>query len=246
MLSAQTAKLRTSWAAPGVTLDFAGKRVVAIALIVGHQSVKMSAEEALAREITARGPVGVASYRAIPKEELVDKDRVQQWLVRTGTAGAVVVRVVNVDTTKEYSSVMFGAAYYQSFSGFYDYGMATIVPIGSPKDKTTYAIETLLFDVANGGKMLWAGMSETTDPKNIGSSSTDWRRPWVRIWRKKGSSRNARTRREIRCRGRAIRRRRTRSPRTSSIANACARGRAAPRRRRRPLNRTTVRPSPCC
>lgn len=166
VLSAQTAKLRTSWAAPGVTLDFAGKRVVAIALI-SDMNVKMSAEEALAREITARGPVGVASYRAIPKEELVDKDRVQQWLVRTGTAGAVVVRVVNVDTTKEYSSVMFGAAYYQSFSGFYDYGMATIVPIGSPKDKTTYAIETLLFDVANGGKMLWAGMSETTDPRNI-------------------------------------------------------------------------------
>ena len=122
VLTAQTAKLRTSWAAPGVTLDFAGKRVVAIAL-TSDQNVKMSAEEALAREITARGPVGVASYRAIPKEELVDKDRVQQWLVRTGTAGAVVVRVVNVDTTKEYSSVMFGAAYYQSFSGFYDYGM---------------------------------------------------------------------------------------------------------------------------
>jgi hypothetical protein len=168
VLSAQTAKLRTSWAAPGVTLNFAGKRVVALALI-SDINVKMSAEEALAREITARGPVGVASYRTIPKEELVDKDRAQQWFARTGTAGAVVLRVVNVDTTKEYSSVMFGASYYQTFSGFYEYGTATIVPIGSPKDKTTYAIETLLFDVANGGKMLWAGMSETTDPKNIGT-----------------------------------------------------------------------------
>ena len=206
----------------------------------------MSAEEALAREITARGPVGVASYRAIPKEELVDKDRVQQWLVRTGTAGAVVVRVVNVDTTKEYSSVMFGAAYYQSFSGFYDYGMATIVPIGSPKDKTTYAIETLLFDVANGGKMLWAGMSETTDPKNIGKFVEGLAKAVGADLEKKVSSRNARTRREIRCTGRAIRPRRTRSPRTSSIANVCARGRAAPRRRRRPRNRTAVRPSPCC
>jgi len=62
---------------------------------------------------------------------------------------------------------MFGAAYYQTFSGFYEYGTATIVPIGNGRDKTTYAIETLLFDVANGGKLLWAGMSETTDPKNI-------------------------------------------------------------------------------
>lgn len=169
LLSAQTAKLRTTWAAPGTgPLDFTGKKVVAIALTL-DMAVKMSAEEALAREITARGPVGVASYRTIPKEELVDKDRAQQWFARTGTAGAVVLRVVNVDTTKEYSSVMFGASYYQSFSSFYEYGTATIVPIGSPKEKTTYAIETLLYDVANGGKLLWAGMSETTDPKNIGT-----------------------------------------------------------------------------
>lgn len=165
-VSAQTAKLQTTWAAPGVTLDFAGKKVAAIAL-TSDMNVKMSAEEALAREITARGPIGIAAYRAIPKEELVDKDRAQQWFARTGVAGAVVVRVVNVDTTKEYSSVMFGAAYYQTFSGFYEYGTATIVPIGSGRDKTTYAIETLLFDVANGGKLLWAGLSETIDPKNI-------------------------------------------------------------------------------
>lgn len=166
VISAQTAKLRTTWAAPGVTLDFAGKKVVAIALS-NDMNVKMSAEEALAREITTRGPVGVAAYRAIPKEELADKDRAQQWFARTGVAGAVLLRVVNVDTTKEYSSVMFGAAYYQTFSGFYEYGTATIVPIGQGRDKTTYAIETLLYDVANGGKLLWAGMSETTDPKNI-------------------------------------------------------------------------------
>ncbi len=169
MVSAQTAKLRTTWAAPGVgPLDFAGKKVVAIAL-TDDMNVKMSAEEALAREITARGPVGVASYRTIPKEELVDKDRAQQWFARTNVAGAVLVRVINIDTTREYSSVMFGAAYYQTFSGFYEYGTATIVPIGNGKDKTTYAIETLLYDVGNGGKLLWAGLSDTTDPKNIGT-----------------------------------------------------------------------------
>lgn len=167
VVSAQSAKLKTTWAAPGVgPLNFAGKKVVALAL-VSDTSVKMSAEEALAREITARGPQGVAAYRTIPKEELVDKDRAQAWFAKTGVAGVVTVRVVNIDREKEYSSIMFGASYYQSFSSFYEYGTATIVPIGSPKEKATYAIETLLYDISNGGKLLWAGMSETTDPKNI-------------------------------------------------------------------------------
>jgi hypothetical protein len=166
IVAAQSAKLKTSWAAPGAgPLDYAGKKVVALAL-VSDINVKMSAEEALAREITARGPQGVAAYRSIPKEELADKDRAQAWFARTGVAGVVTLRVVNVDKETEYSSVVFGASYYQSFSSFYEYGTATIIPIGSPKEKATYAIETLLYDIPTG-KLLWAGMSETTDPKNI-------------------------------------------------------------------------------
>jgi hypothetical protein len=164
---AQSAKLKTSWAAPGVgPLDYAGKKVVALAL-VSDVNVKMSAEEALAREITSRGPQGVAAYRAIPKEELADKDRAQAWFARTGVAGVVALRVVNVDSEFQYSSVVVGMSYYQSFGSFYDYGTSTIIPIGDPKEKKTYAIETLLFDIPSGGKLLWAGMSETTDPKNI-------------------------------------------------------------------------------
>ncbi|MFI5178053.1 MAG: hypothetical protein ACHQO8_05805 [Vicinamibacterales bacterium] len=167
-LSAQSAKLVTSWAASGGPMSFAGKKVVALA-ITSDQDVKMSAEEAMAREITARGPNGTAAYRAIPKEELATKERALAWFAKTSVAGVVTIRVVNVDTTKEYSSVMFGASYYQSFGSFYDYGVATIVPIGSPKEKKTFAIETLLYDIEGGGKLLWAGMSETTDPKNIGT-----------------------------------------------------------------------------
>ena len=168
LVSAQTAKLKSSWVAPGVgPMSYAGKKVAAIA-ITSDLSVKMSAEEAMAREITARGPQGIAAYRTIPTELLADKDKAQQWFTKTGVAGAITIRVVNVDTTKEYSSVIVGASYYQTFATYYDYGIATIIPIGNPKERTTYAIETLLYDIAGGGKLLWAGVSETTDPRNIG------------------------------------------------------------------------------
>jgi len=169
VLSAQTAKLTTTWAASDVgPMSYAGRKVAAIA-ITSDMSLRMSAEEAMAREITARGPQGIASYRAIPKEELADKARAQEWFARTGVAAAVTIRVVNVDQSVDLPSVTFGASYYQNFSSYYDYGVATIVPIGSPKQTTTLAVETLLYDIAGGGKLLWAGMSETTDPKDVGT-----------------------------------------------------------------------------
>jgi hypothetical protein len=168
VVSAQSAKLQTTWAAPDVgPISYAGKKVAAVA-ITADMDVRMSAEEAMAREITARGPQGIAAYRAIPKELLADKDKAQQWFAKTGVAGVVAIRVVDVATTKEYSSVIVGAAYYQSFYSYYDYGMATLIPIGSPRERRTYAIETLLYDIASG-KLIWAGVSETTDPKNIGT-----------------------------------------------------------------------------
>ena len=166
-LLAQSAKFKTTWAAPGAgPLNFAGKKIAVVA-ITDNMNVRMSAEEAMAREITALGPQGVASYRAIPKEELASKDHAQAWFEKTGVAGVVTIRVVNVDKSQEYSSVVIGTSYYQNFGSYYDYGVSTIVPIGDPKENTTFAIETLLYDVANGGKMLWAGMSETTNPKNV-------------------------------------------------------------------------------
>src|SRR5262245_58732504 len=87
VLSAQSAKLKTSWAAPGVgPISYAGKKVAVVA-IASDLNVRMSAEEAMVREITARGPQAIAAYRAIPKELLADKDQAKQWFVKTGVAG---------------------------------------------------------------------------------------------------------------------------------------------------------------
>src|SRR5262245_27892564 len=110
ILSAQSAKLKTSWAAPGVgPISYAGKKVAVVA-IASDLNRRMSAEEAMAREITARGPQGIGAYRSIPKELLADKEQAKQWFTKTGVAGVVTMRVVNVDTTTEYSSVLVGAS----------------------------------------------------------------------------------------------------------------------------------------
>ena len=64
----------------------AGKKVVAV-LISEDDSLRMSVEEAMSRELTARGPVGVAGYRTIPAELLKDPAKARAWFERSIQSG---------------------------------------------------------------------------------------------------------------------------------------------------------------
>jgi hypothetical protein len=163
---AQSYKFRSTWKAPGAqAVDMAGKKV-AVVVISQDEGLRTSAEEAMARELTARGSVGVAAYRTIPKELLQDADKTREWFERTGVAGVVVLRVVSVEKEKVYSTVVWTTTSYQNFSNYYATGWQTATPIGRGREITTIAVETLLFDVAKG-TLFWGGVTETTDPKNV-------------------------------------------------------------------------------
>jgi hypothetical protein len=162
---AQSHTFRSTWKAEDVQkLDMAGKKVVAV-LISHDDSLRMSVEEAMARELTARGPVGVAGYRTIPAELLQDPAKARAWFERTGAAGVVVLRVLSVDKETVASAVVWSTMYYQDFNNYYATGWGTATPIRT-RQVTTIAVETMLFDMANG-KLIWGGVTESTNPKNV-------------------------------------------------------------------------------
>ncbi len=163
---AQSYKFRSTWKQPGAqALGMAGKKVAAV--VISHdESLRMSAEEALARELTSRGSSGIAAYRTIPRELLEDADKARAWFERTGVAGVVVVRLMSVDKETVFTPVVWTTMYYQSFSTYYANGWLTATPIGRTREVTTIAVETLLFDVANGG-LVWGSVTESTNPKNV-------------------------------------------------------------------------------
>ena len=165
VVSAQSYAFRSTFKAKDAQkLDMAGKKVAAV-LISHDDSLRMSVEEALARELTARGPVGVAAYRSIPAELLQDPDKARAWFERTGVAGVMVLRVLSVDKETVASAVVWSTMYYQDFNNYYATGWGAATPIRT-RDVTTIAVETLLFDVATG-KLIWGSVTESTNPKNV-------------------------------------------------------------------------------
>ena len=165
---AQSYAFRSSWKSQDIQkLEMAGKKVVAI-VISTDQSLRMSVEEAVARELTTRGSVGVAGYRSVPAELLKDPDKARAWFEKTGVSGIVVLRLLGVEKERVPSAVVWSTTYYQSFSNYYASAWQTVIPIGAGRQITTIVVETLLFDVAKGG-LIWGGVTEASDVKNVES-----------------------------------------------------------------------------
>lgn len=164
-VSAQSYAFRSTFKAKDAQkLDMAGKKVAAV-LISHDDSLRMSVEEALARELTSRGPVGVAAYRSIPAELLQDPDKARAWFERTGVAGVMVLRVLSLDKETVPSVVVWSTMYYQDFNNYYATGWGAATPLRT-RQVTTIAVETMLFDVAKG-TLIWGSVTESTNPKNV-------------------------------------------------------------------------------
>ena len=189
-LAAASVTLTSTWKAPGETsLNYAGKKVVAL-VITADESLRMSSEEALVREISARGPQGVAAYRLIPREELTDKDKVKGWFDRSGAAGVVALRVSNQEERRVYDAMVWSSGYYGNFYDYYGSSWATVTPIGKGHIERTLTVETLLFRVSDA-KLLWAGVSQTTDPKDVSSFMKELTKTVVKQLEKEGLARKA-------------------------------------------------------
>ena len=156
----------STWKAPGAEMmDFTGRKVAGV-MIIDDQNIRVSAEEALAREISARGPTGVPAYRIIPKEELANKESARGWFERAGIQGLVILRLVQTDKEKVYSSAIWVSGYYNNAWDYWGYGWGNVYPVGKAREQRSFTVETLLYDLSKGTP-IWAGVTRTTDPKDV-------------------------------------------------------------------------------
>jgi hypothetical protein len=165
LAAAAKADFKSTWKSPGAdNVAYAGKKVVGL-IVSNDMSLRMSAEEALARELTSKGVQGIAAYKVIPREEIRDKDTVKSWFERAGAAGVVILRLVDLSKETSPSVVVWqSGTYYDSLWSYYPYVWGATIDISPSRTDVTVVVETLIFDVATS-KLLWAGTSESSNPK---------------------------------------------------------------------------------
>jgi hypothetical protein len=163
-VSAQV-KFTSVWAAPDAqTVSFKGQKVAALVMLDDWER-RVPREEALARELTARGMNGVAAYKVIPKEELKDVKRARAWFEKVSVAGVVALRPTSDEKIKSYTSQIWTSPSYATFDEYYPYGWATTYQFGAREDRVV-VVETSIYKVSTGA-LVWGGVSEVTNPKNL-------------------------------------------------------------------------------
>jgi len=160
------AKFTSVWKAPDIgATRLAGQKVAAL-IMTDDDSLRVSGEEALARELTQRGAQGVAAYRLIPKEETRVPEKAKGWFEQAGVQAIVVMRVVSADKETTYTPSTWVSPYYGTLWGYYGYGWGGMYVPGYSREDLVLVIETLIYSVPRN-TLLWAGVSETKNPTQL-------------------------------------------------------------------------------
>jgi len=161
---------QSTWRAPGAEpLNFKGQKVAAL-VVSKDEAIRYGAEDALAREISARGAVGVPAYTVVPKELIQDKAKAKEFLEKAGVKGVVAMRVVGKDQQLTQSpGTYWGSPYYASFwgAGYWGWGWGGVYDPGYLRTDTIVTVETLIYSLVQD-KLVWAGQSATTNPSKVG------------------------------------------------------------------------------
>lgn len=159
-------RFTSSWRSPDAgSVSFAGQRVAAL-VISQDDSLRVAGEEGLVRELTARGLEAVATYRIAPEEELQSADRARVWFEKANVGGVVALRPVSQDKRTTYNPGMWMSSSYSTLWGYYGYGWGSVYVPGSVDRDTIVVVETTIYSVPRN-QLLWAAVSETSNPKDL-------------------------------------------------------------------------------
>ncbi len=153
-----------TWQDPEATFgELHGEKVVGF-LISDDESKRQEIENALARELTARGGRGVAGHKVLSAEEAQDEEMAAEKLIAAGVDAVITMRYVSeeqlVSTTtgswhQEPAYAEWGDYWYPSWRSAFEPDFSDT--------HTVARVETLIYEMESG-KLIWAGLSKTHQP----------------------------------------------------------------------------------
>jgi len=151
------------------TIDFSGKKVAAF-VVIPDQVMREGREETLAEELRSRGVDCIAGYMVLPGELVKDREKAKAFLGKAKISGAVMMRLVGDEERTTYSpattTTWYSQPYYPGFWNYWGYSWGVVYSPGYQWTDRIITLETLIYSIEND-ELLWAGRSESENPKDI-------------------------------------------------------------------------------
>jgi hypothetical protein len=167
-LSGCATGLVSSWKAPDAEpFGLRGEKVAAV-VMASDQSIRRAGEDALARELSARGAQGIPMYTLLADAQ-PDEAKARVAAEQAGIVGVVVLRPVRIDKELSSTPASYSGPMYGGFWGGY-YGLGWGAPWsmhgGELRTDTIIVVETLVYSLPQN-KLVWGGQSKTKNPANL-------------------------------------------------------------------------------
>lgn len=149
-------------------IDFSGKRVACF-VIIPSTEFRSAREETVAAELRNRGLDCLAGYTILPGELVKDREKSKEFLKKANVAGAVLLRLVGDEEKVSYTQAVtswYSQPYYGNFWGYWNYGWTAAYIQPTQWTDRVVTLETMIYSIEKD-ELLWAGRSETTNPKDI-------------------------------------------------------------------------------
>ncbi len=157
-----TTAFHSTWKAPDARpVSASGEKVMAL-VVDTNEASRRAAEDALARELTKRGAVGIAAYTILGDVDLKNEGKIKEAFEKAGAVGVVVLRPVGKEKEVYSTPSVYMGPYGTLWGGYYSGAWS-----GSQVHTNTIVIvETLVYSLRQN-KLVWAGESRTTNPSNV-------------------------------------------------------------------------------
>ncbi len=155
---------------------------ILVMVLVQDSLVRRSGEDELVRQI--RKAKAIASYTLIPDQDMQDENRVRQAVVDSGVDAIIVMRPVYDEQELRYVPGSYPVAY-NSFYGYYGWAYPVVYSPGYFRNDRLVGVETNVYDTKDG-KLVWSGVSQTTNPKDTQKLVADTAKAVRSVMRKYG------------------------------------------------------------
>lgn len=154
----------SSWKSPTARpLTVIGAKVAAV-VIMSDAASRRSAEDELARQINARGGIGVPMYSLVEQANVDAEPIARDALEKADVKGVVVLHPG--PTESEPSPPDYTTPDYDSYwNGFYSYSRKNTWG-DNPAFRSFVSVETLIYSLAQN-QLVWAARSKTTSPSTL-------------------------------------------------------------------------------
>jgi hypothetical protein len=169
LVACATTTLTSSWKAPDAQgISLVGKSIGAV-FITNTESMRRTGENALARDLSARGARGFATFLLLPGDQHLDAETAETRLRAAGANAVVFMRVVGQDQRITYTPGTVIGPRYRGFGPYWGTGWRTVYQPGTVRTDTLVSVETLVYSLAadKTSQLLWASTSRTTNPSGL-------------------------------------------------------------------------------